>query len=73
MSMSTRFGMLVAAALTVGALTVPLSPAKAQAWAGINVGPFGIGVGVPGPYYYPYRPYRPYYPYYYPPRYYYPY
>jgi hypothetical protein len=69
-------GAIAAAALTVAALTVPLSPAKAD-WAGVQLGPFGFGVGGPGPYYYGYRydypypyydygyypPYRPYYPY----------
>ena len=77
MSMSTEIrrmpflGSLLAAALAVGALTVPLQPANAQAWAGFSIGPFGIGVGVPGPVYT--YPYYPPYGYYYPPRYYYPY
>ena len=65
MSMSTKFrrlsllGAVSAVALTVSALTVPLAPAKAD-WAGVQIGPFGIGVGTPGPYYgYPYY-YHPY-------------
>ena len=69
MSMSTKFrrlsllGAVSAVALTVSALTVPLAPAKAD-WAGVQIGPFGIGVGAPGPYYYGYpHPYAygPYY------------
>ena len=75
MSMSTKtrrisyVGAALAAAVTVGAMTMS-SPAKAD-WAGVQIGPFGFGVGAPGPYYgypyypdyYYYPPYRPYYPY----------
>ena len=56
----------VAAALCLGAVTLLSAPAKAQLYFG--VGPFGVAVGAPMPYYY-----DPYYygPYYYPPPYYY--
>ena len=72
MSMSTRnrrfsyLGTLAIAAASLVAATLPLAPAKAQAW--VQVGPFGFGVGAPT-YAYPY--YRPAYPYtYYGPGYY---
>jgi hypothetical protein len=82
MSISTRnhrfsyLGTLaVAAAISVAALVSSLSPAKAQGWAGVQVGPFAFGVGTPPPTYpYPYHPYGYYYspsPYYYYPSYYY--
>ena len=65
----TYLGAALAAALAIGAVALPVSSAKAQAW--VQLGPFGFGVG--GPYYaYPYNPYYPYpyYPgYYYYPRY----
>jgi hypothetical protein len=65
------FGSLAAAlALTLAAIAIPLSPAKAQGWVGFQIGPFGFSVAAPG-YVYPYYPY-PYYPYYYYPGYYYP-
>jgi len=74
MTMSTRnrrfsyLGTLALAALGLAAVTVPLSPAKAQ--VGLQVGPFGVGVGVPYPYPYPYHhrayPYVYYGPDYYP-------
>jgi hypothetical protein len=51
-------------ALTLYAVAVPLTPAKA--YIGVDIGPLGIGIG--GPYYGYYGP-RPYYgpTYYYPP------
>ena len=61
MTMSTRnrrfsyLGTLALAALGLAAVTVPLSPAKAQ--VGLQVGPFGVGVGVPYPYPYHHRAY----------------
>lgn len=77
MSISTtnrRFpylGTLAVAAISLAAVAVPLAPAKAQGYVGFQVGPFGFGVGVPGPAYtYPYYP--PAYPYGYPTPYYYP-
>jgi hypothetical protein len=81
MSISTRnrrfsyLGTLaVAGALSLAALSAPLSSANAQGWVGFQVGPFGFGVGTPGygyPYYPTYRPYGYYNPaYYYPPPYY---
>ena len=57
-----RFSRLGAAAVSLvalGALTLPLTPANAQAW--VQVGPLGIGVGAPAPYYYYGYPYRHYY------------
>jgi hypothetical protein len=61
----SRLGIATAAALAIGVLTVPLTPAQAHGWVGVNLGPFAFGIGTPGPYYpYPYYPY-PYY--YYPP------
>jgi len=56
-------GAVAAGALALTAVTVPLTPAKAQ--IGVQVGPFGVGVGPyygyygPGPYYgyYGYDPY----------------
>jgi hypothetical protein len=79
MSMSTRnrrfsyLGTLAATVVGLTALALPLTPAKAQ--IGVQVGPFGFGVGAPPPHYYgyPYYPpayYPPAYGYYYPPRYY---
>jgi hypothetical protein len=61
-------GTTAVAALTLAAVSVPLTPAKA--YIGVDVGPVGIGVGGPyygpGPYYYgPYHHYG-----YYGPRYY---
>lgn len=54
---------LAVAGAALGVLTVPSSPAQAQEWFGVHVGPFGFGFGEP----YYYRPYyRPYYHYYYP-------
>jgi hypothetical protein len=56
-----RFGRLAAATIAViglGALTIPLTPAKAQLYFGFGPGGFGVAVGTP--YYYPY--YDPYYP-----------
>jgi hypothetical protein len=58
MTMSTRnrrfssLGTLALAAIGLAAMAVPLSPAKAQ--VGVQIGPFGFGVGVP--YAYPYYP-----------------
>jgi hypothetical protein len=71
--MRNRIGKLClgsAAALAVslaalGVIAVPTSPAQAQEWFGVNVGPSGFGEP-----YYPYY-YQPYYYSYY--RYYYPY
>ena len=82
MSISTRnprFSYLgtvaLAVVISVAALVSSLSPAKAQGWAGFQVGPFAFGVGTPPPpaYTYPYHPYGYYYsaPYYYYPSYYY--
>ena len=78
MSISTRnrrfsyLGTLAISAISLITVALPLAPAKAQGYVGFQVGPFGFGVGVPGPAYtYPY--YAPAYPYgYYAPRYYYP-
>ena len=65
-----RFGRIAAAvvgAVGLAALTVPLSPARAQLYFGFGPGGFGIGVAAPAPYYYSpyYAPYdygpRPYY------------
>lgn len=58
---------LAIAAAAVGALAIPTSPARAQQWFGVQIGPFGFGFGTPyyyGPYDYPYD--APYYPYDYP-------
>jgi hypothetical protein len=45
-------GTLALAALGLAAVTVPLSPAKAQ--VGIQLGPYGFGIAAPYPYpYYP--------------------
>jgi hypothetical protein len=57
---------LAVAAAAFGALAIPTSPARAQEWFGVQIGPFGFGFGTPyyGSYYYPYD--APYYPYYYP-------
>jgi hypothetical protein len=48
-------GATAVAALTLAAVSVPLTPAKA--YIGVDVGPVGIGVGGPyyGPAYYPHR------------------
>jgi uncharacterized membrane protein len=58
MTMSTRnrrfsyLATLALVALGLAAVTVPLSPAKAQ--MGVQIGPFGFGVEAPYPYpYYP--------------------
>ena len=67
----TRVGTAAIAAVALGALAVPLTPANAQ-YLGVDLGGgVGIGLGVPPsaygpypPYYHPY--YRPYRPYYYP-------
>jgi hypothetical protein len=83
MSIATRnrrfsfLGTLVAAALALTAIALPLAPAKAQGFVGFQVGPVGFGFGVPGPayaypYYPPAYPYSYYYPGYYYPGYYYP-
>ena len=51
-------GATTAAALALVAVSVPLTPAKAQ--IGVQIGPYGVGVGPyygPGPYYYGYGPY----------------
>ena len=57
-------GATAVAALTLAAVSVPLTPAKA--YIGVDVGPVGIGIG--GPYYGPepyyYGPYHHYYGYY---------
>jgi hypothetical protein len=55
---------LAVAAAALGALTLPASPARAQEWFGVQVGPFGFGFGEPYyyHYYYPYG-YRWGYPY----------
>ncbi len=68
-----RFAIIAPAGAALAALltaTAPVSPAKAQAYLGFQLGPFGIGVGAPAPYYYPRYAYPPYY---YPYGYYYPY
>jgi hypothetical protein len=58
MTMSTRdnrfsyLGTLAVAALGLAAVTVPLAPAKAQ--VGVQIGPWGFGIGAP--YAYPYYP-----------------
>jgi len=54
MTISTRnrrfsyLGTLALAAIALTAVTVPLSPAKAQ--IGVQIGPLGVRVGVPYPY-----------------------
>jgi hypothetical protein len=65
--MLSFFGLLIVSAFALLVLAVPLVPASAQGFVGLQLGPFGLGIGTP---YYPY-----YYPYYYypPPVYYYPY
>jgi hypothetical protein len=45
-----KLGTLAVGALALGAVTLP---AVAQAQVYFDVGPYGVGVGVPGPYYYP--------------------
>jgi hypothetical protein len=60
-----------AATITLTAIALPLSPAKAQGWAGVQIGPFGFGISTPPVYAYPYYPYGYYYPRYYYPGYYY--
>ena len=73
MSLATRnrIAAAIVGAIGLAALTVPMTPAKAQLYFGFGPGGFGIGVGAPyyaSPYYAaPYYP--PYYapaPYYYP-------
>jgi len=79
MSISTRnrrfsyLGTLAVGVISLAALAIQLSPAKAQGYVGFQFGPFGFGFGAPAPAYaYPYY-YAPAYPYgYYAPRYYYP-
>ena len=69
----TRVGTAAIAAVALGALAIPLTPAKAQ-YLGVDLGGgVGIGLGVPPSAYGVYPPYyhapyyRPYYrPYYYP-------
>ena len=66
-------GATAVAAITLAAVSVPLTPAKA--YIGVDVGPFGIGIGgpyvAPVPYYYaPYGRYGYYGPAYYGPTYY---
>ena len=63
-----RVAVATVAAIGLGALMVPLTPAKAQVYFGFGPGGFGVEVGPPVPYYYPPVPY--YYHHYYP-RYYY--
>jgi len=57
-------GSTAVAAIALAAVAVPLTPAKAQ--IGVEVGPFGVGIGAPyygpSPYFHPY--YHPYYGYY---------
>jgi len=52
-------GATTAAALALVAVSFPLTPAKAQ--IGVQIGPYGVGIGTPyyapGPYYYGYGPY----------------
>jgi hypothetical protein len=57
---------LAVAAAALGTLAIPTSPAHAQEWFGVHVGPFGFGFGEPyySPYYHPY--YAPYQNHYYP-------
>jgi len=63
----SRVGAALVSLVALGAVALPLTPAKAQAW--VQLGPLGVGVGAPAPYYYygyPYRHYygyNPYYPY----------
>lgn len=54
---------LFVAAAALGTLAVPTSSAHAQ-WLGVQVGPFGVGIGAPSYYYEPYG--SAYYHYYYP-------
>ena len=57
---------LAVAAAALGTLAIPTSPAHAQEWFGVHVGPFSFGFGDPyySPYYHPY--YAPYQNHYYP-------
>ena len=53
-------GATTTAAVALAAVSLPLTPAKAQ--IGVQIGPYGVGVGMPyyygpGPYYYGYGPY----------------
>lgn len=73
-NLQSLIGKYAIAAISLVALTIPLEPAKAQGYIGFQFGPFGFGVGAPGPVYgYPYYPPAPapaysYYPgYYHPP------
>lgn len=62
------FGGAAALAIVGAALGALATPAQAQEWFGVQVGPFGFGVGnpyYPSPYYAP-PYYAPYYHYYYP-------
>jgi len=55
-------GSAAVAALALTAIAVPLTPAKAQ--IGVEIGPWGVGVGGPYygyPYYHHYYGYGPYY------------
>jgi hypothetical protein len=66
-----RFALIAPAGAVLAVLLTATAPsAKAQAYLGVQLGPFGIGVGAPAPYYYPPPAYVPYY---YPYGYYYPY
>ena len=54
---------LAACLVGLGALAVPLPRAAAQDWVGVQVGPFGFGLGPPYygyPYYPPSASYPPY-------------
>lgn len=57
---------LALGAAALGAVAIPMTPAHAQEWFGVHIGPFGFGFGEPyySPYDHPY--YSPYYHYYYP-------
>jgi len=47
-----RLATLAVASVGLAAVALPLSPAKAQAYFGVDLGGVGFGVGAPG-YYYP--------------------
>ena len=59
---ANRLGVALVSLVALGALAIPLAPAKAQAW--VQIGPFGVGVSPPAPYYYYGYPYYHHYPHY---------